>query len=72
MGTANIGMCLLQVLGNVTCAVVRSMSVVMHHLTYVHDVDIKGVSTNTVHECLSNYRKNTSMRLAISLSGLKW
>ena len=49
MGTANIRMCLLQVHGNVTYAVVRSMSVAMHRLIYVRDVGMKDISTNTVH-----------------------
>ena len=49
METANIGMYHLLVLGNVTCVVVRNMSVVMHHPTCVHAVGIKGINTNTVH-----------------------
>ena len=49
MGTRSIKMCLSQVHGNVTCVVVRSMSVVMRPLTYVRDVVTKGISMNTVH-----------------------
>ena len=49
MGTANIGMYHLLVPGNATCAVVRSMYVVMHHPTCVRDVDIKGISMNIGH-----------------------
>ena len=49
MEIANIRMCPLQVVGNVTHVVVRSMSVVMHRLTCVHAAGIKGTSMNTVH-----------------------
>lgn len=39
-------MCPLLVRGNVTFVVVRNMSVVMHPLTSVRDVVMKGISMN--------------------------